>query len=50
MQLKIDPEFQSLIPPLTPEEFRQLETNIIEDGCRDPLQPEIGGLMTCRTS
>ena len=35
--LKIDPEFQSLIPPLSPDEYRQLETNIIQDGCRDPL-------------
>lgn len=37
MKLKIDPEFQSLIPPLSPDEYRQLETNIIQDGCRDPL-------------
>lgn len=37
MQLKIDPEFQSLIPPLSPDEFRQLEENILKDGCRDPL-------------
>lgn len=32
-----DPEFQSLIPPLSLEEFTQLEQNIIADGCRDPL-------------
>ena len=37
MQLKIDPEFQSLIPPLSPDEYKYLERNIIEDGCRDPL-------------
>lgn len=37
MQLKIDPEFQSLIPPLSPDEYKQLEANIIEDGCMDPL-------------
>ena len=37
MHLKIDPEFQSLIPPLSPDEFRQLEENILKDGCRDPL-------------
>ena len=37
MDLIIDKEFQSLIPPLTSEEFAQLEANIIADGCRDPL-------------
>lgn len=30
--LKVDREFQNKIPPLTAEEFRQLEENIIEDG------------------
>lgn len=30
--LKIDPEFQNMIPPLTGEEFAQLEENILEDG------------------
>lgn len=35
--MKIDPEFKSLIPPLTVEEFNQLERNILEEGCRDPL-------------
>lgn len=30
--LKIDPEFQNKIPPLTEDEFRQLEENILEDG------------------
>lgn len=35
---QIDPEFQSLIPPLSEEEFRQLEENILEVGeCREPL-------------
>ena len=37
MQLKIDPEFQNLIPPLLDEEFRQLEENIKAEGCRDAL-------------
>ena len=32
MELKIDYEFQSKIPPLTVEEFRQLEENILADG------------------
>ena len=33
----INPKFQALIPPLTPEEYRQLEANIIQQGCRDAL-------------
>ena len=32
MELKIDPEFESKIPPLSAEEFRQLEENILSDG------------------
>ena len=35
--IKIDKEFQSLIPPLAPEEYKQLEENCIRDGIRDPL-------------
>ena len=36
--LNIDPEFESLIPPLTDEEFNQLEANIVKDGIiRDPI-------------
>ena len=35
--LIIDPEFKALIPPLTPEEFAQLEANLKAEGCRDPL-------------
>ena len=30
--LKIDPEFQGKIPPLTFEELEQLEKNIVNDG------------------
>jgi len=37
MKLEIDAEFASLIPPLSAEEFMQLEANIVADGCRDPL-------------
>lgn len=37
MLIKIDPEFQALIPPLSAEEKSQLEANIVADGCRDPL-------------
>jgi len=32
LNLKIDPEFQNKIPPLTEAEFRQLEENILNDG------------------
>lgn len=35
--LKIDNEFQQLIRPLTSEERKQLEANILADGCRDPI-------------
>ena len=37
MEFKIDPEFKSLVPPLTYEELSQLEENILKDGIRDPL-------------
>ncbi len=37
MKVKVDREFQSLIQPLASDEFSQLETNIIEEGCRDAL-------------
>jgi N6-adenosine-specific RNA methylase IME4 len=37
LRMKIDPEFKALIPPLAPEEYAQLESNIIAEGCRDPL-------------
>lgn len=33
----IDNEFKGLIPRLTPEEYGQLEKNIIAEGCRDAL-------------
>lgn len=35
--LTVDEEFQSLIPPLSDDERRQLEENILQDGIRDPL-------------
>ena len=36
-EVKIDPEFEKLIPPLETEEYRQLEENLIKDGCREAL-------------
>jgi DNA-binding XRE family transcriptional regulator len=35
--ITIDKDFQNLIPPLTDEEFAQLEKNILRDGIRDAL-------------
>lgn len=35
--MRIEKEFEKLLPPLTDEEFRQLEENILDDGIRDPL-------------
>ena len=32
IELKIDPEFESIIPPLTDDEFKQLRENILNDG------------------
>ena len=36
-RIKIDKEFQSLIPALMDDEFEQLKQNIITEGCRDAL-------------
>jgi hypothetical protein len=38
MRIIIDPELKALIPPLSQEEFEQLEDNIIRWGCLDPLK------------
>lgn len=35
--MQIDDEFKNLIPQLTNEEFKQLEENILKEGCREPL-------------
>jgi ParB family chromosome partitioning protein len=37
MNIEICTEFKALIPPLSIEEYSQLEKNIIADGCREPL-------------
>jgi hypothetical protein len=37
LTIKIDPEFKSLLAPLSPEEYNQLQANIEADGCREPL-------------
>lgn len=35
--MKIDPEFQATISPISADEYRQLEKSIRAEGCRDPL-------------
>jgi len=36
--LKIDPEFKAIVPPLSQDEFQQLEENIVTTGkCRDAI-------------
>jgi hypothetical protein len=35
--IQINNEFKSMIPALLPEEYRQLEQNILVEGIRDPL-------------
>lgn len=37
MEIKINPKFRDKVPPLQPEEFSQLEENIVQYGCREPL-------------
>jgi len=37
IDLKINPEFKKLIPPLSQEEFTQLENNCLEEGIRDAI-------------
>ena len=37
-ELKIKPEFQELIPPLSEEEFKGLEKNILANGCEQPIK------------
>ena len=36
-ELKINPEFEKLLPPLTAEEYAGLEADIIANGCREPI-------------
>ncbi len=38
MNLKIDPEFREFLPPLTPEEFKRLESSILKDGLLDAIK------------
>ncbi len=37
MEIKIDPEFRSLIPKISEDELNGLEESLLNEGCRDPL-------------
>lgn len=37
IKLNIDEVFKNLIRPLRKEEYKQLEENIVKDGCREPI-------------
>ena len=37
LKITISKEFEQFIIPLSSEEYTQLEANILEEGCRDPL-------------
>ena len=43
--LIVDNEFKDLIPPLTDDEKKQLEENILRDGIQDPLKVWQGTLI-----
>lgn len=36
-ELRIDPEFRDMIPPLSEDEYSMLEESIVRDGCDTPL-------------
>lgn len=38
MELKIDPEFKNLIPPLTKDEYEALEQSLLAEGCKHPIE------------
>lgn len=45
ISFKIDPEFKHLIPPLGVDEYRQLEQNLLAEGCHDALSVWNGLLL-----
>jgi len=44
-EIKIDPEFESFLPALSEQEFKQLEQNLVRDGVREPLVTWCGLLI-----
>ena len=47
INLKIDPEFQSQIPPLTDDEFKQLEENILKVSVKYSLEIQVPIYLIC---
>ena len=48
---RIDPEFKALIPPLSPEEYTQLEHNILAyKRCRDAIVTWDGTIVDAITA
>ena len=37
VSLVVDEEFAALIPPMSTDEFEELERSILAEGCRDPI-------------
>lgn len=44
-QLKINPAFKDIIPPLSEEEFQGLEKNVTSHGCRDAIKAWKGTIL-----
>lgn len=38
MKLQIDPEFELYLRPLSPDEFQELEADVLEKGCQNPIR------------
>ncbi|MCP4651100.1 MAG: hypothetical protein GY853_13615 [PVC group bacterium] len=36
-EIAVNPEFKAIIPPLTEQEYKQLEQNILTNGCLNPI-------------
>ena len=45
IELKINPAFRDLIPPLTKDEYQGLEENLIKNGCLDALKVWNGTIL-----
>jgi AraC-like DNA-binding protein len=43
LNLEIHPDLEEFVVPLQPEEFKQLENNIRQEGCREPLMVWVRG-------
>ena len=45
MNLTIDPEFETFIPPLEAMDYARLKANILADGCREPISVWNGTIL-----